>query len=348
MKDKLRIVLTGDLLPGNTPYNVRKGIASRLLSGESINWEKALYPLFHDSDLVITNLESALSKDNYKVKELPFLGPANLAQILKECGVTHVNLANNHILQHGHEQFSETVEILKNAGLELIGSNPGGPPSVSFFLINNLRIGLAGFNDINSQKTAPGHVLSEENIIHSLNEMKKSGADLRILSFHWGEEYVQIPSPRQQKLAKFALDHGADIIYGHHPHVIQPVEEYQNGLIFYSLGNFIFDSRWSSKLRYGLMAEIVTGKEGIISWNARTIRIGQNDLPVPADSALFEKVQAYFKAIDPFNQTTPYDKKAKRIHQISRVLMKTEILRRIIPFDKKAWKNFLARLLKKI
>lgn len=83
------------------------------------------------------------------------------------------------------------------------------------------------------------------------------------MSLHWGNEYIHYPSISQIKLAHKIIDAGIDIIIGHHPHVIQPVERYKNGVIFYSLGNFLFDMLWSKKVRHGMIAKIKFDKESI-------------------------------------------------------------------------------------
>jgi len=145
----------------------------------------------------------------------------------------------------------------------------------------NLKIGFAGFNDVHDIEI-PGSVarLSEQTVERSIQEMKRRGADIVCLSLHWGNEYVHIPARGQVEFARKAIDLGADLIIGHHPHVIQPVEQYKNGWIFYSLGNFIFDMMWKRSVRTGMTAVLEFDKDGIKSCNTHTVQIQKDYKPV--------------------------------------------------------------------
>jgi poly-gamma-glutamate capsule biosynthesis protein CapA/YwtB (metallophosphatase superfamily) len=144
-----------------------------------------------------------------------------------------------------------------------------------------LKIGFAGFNDVHDIDI-PESIsrLSEEGVERSIQQLKKRGADIICLSLHWGNEYVHIPARRQVEFARKAIDLGADLIIGHHPHVIQPVEQYKNGWIFYSLGNFIFDMMWNRSVRTGMTAVLEAGKGGIQSCKAYAVHIQKDYTPV--------------------------------------------------------------------
>ena len=142
--------------------------------------------------------------------------------------------------------------------------------------INNTQIALIAFNDI------PPYVndinkLSEETLVNQIKEIRPK-VDFLIITPHWGNEY-QMASSRQKNLARLAIDSGADLIIGHHPHWVQEIEEYQGKLIYYSLGNFIFDQMWSEKTRQGIIAKITIENYKVISNSETHILINTSYQP---------------------------------------------------------------------
>jgi poly-gamma-glutamate synthesis protein (capsule biosynthesis protein) len=129
---------------------------------------------------------------------------------------------------------------------------------------NGIKFAFLGYTDASSMtpksygatSSKPGIAwLSEENLKQDIKKAKEK-SDVVIVSFHWGTEYQQTPSDRQKNVGRLAIDSGASLVLGHHPHVLQPYEKYKDGYIFYSLGNFVFDQMWSEKTRKGEIAKI--------------------------------------------------------------------------------------------
>lgn len=200
------------------------------------------------SDLVFGNLECPLSKRGRSLKNKCCLySPAETVKSLKSVGFNVVSLANNHIFDYGYEGFADTIAILKKNNISWFGAgkNLEEARMPAILSINNLSIGFLGYSwnfigSINATKnkfgTAP---LSEKLILEDVKKLKEK-TDIVIVSLHWSYERERYPLPSQRKLAHRIIDAGASLILGHHPHVLQGIEEYDNGIIVYSLGNFIF------------------------------------------------------------------------------------------------------------
>jgi poly-gamma-glutamate synthesis protein (capsule biosynthesis protein) len=158
-----------------------------------------------------------------------------------------IKFANNHILEQGDKGYLETISHLNKAGIGVTG-NSGS--NIFYREINGKKIAIAGFSnvDLNTIKNNGRFaVLNEDNVIETLKVMQRNKVGFKILCFHWGNEYVHIPSPGQRKMAYRFIDEGADIIAGHHPHVIQPFENIKAGIFSIHLGilcSIIFTLRW--------------------------------------------------------------------------------------------------------
>jgi poly-gamma-glutamate synthesis protein (capsule biosynthesis protein) len=171
-------------------------------------------------------------------------------------GVDIASLANNHIANYGYEGIDNTLNLLNGKSIKHCGVDN----SDSIISIKGVNLGFSCFNQIGNWQ----HVshAEEANITQVLQNLEKT-SDLQILMFHWGEEYTSQPTDRQKQLAYFAIDNGADLIIGNHPHWIQPLEIYKNKLILYALGNFIFDQMWSEETKEGIVTKIYLDKNQI-------------------------------------------------------------------------------------
>ena len=183
---------------------------------------------FENDDFTIINLEGPLtdSSSGGANKRFSFRGPTAYTQIMTGSSVEAVTLANNHSEDFGKAGYESTTKVLKEAGITYVEKNG----TAMYTTESGLKIGLyAGAFDI-----------STSDVKNDIAKLRNSGAEIVICAFHWGEEGHYRPSADQQKIAKAAIDAGADIVYGHHPHVLQKIEQYKDGYIFYSLGNFSF------------------------------------------------------------------------------------------------------------
>jgi len=240
----LTLIFTGDVMLG-------RSVNTRIQKYSDPTWPfKNIASLLSSADQTIINLESPFLT-NCRQTDAGMIFCADPKSIfgLVFAGVDIASLANNHINNQGQKGVEETVSILTNNGIAPIGL---GKPY--FITIKNTKIAFLSFTDLPQA--------NENEIIKQLTEASKS-ADLVISTFHWGVEYQKNPSSRQIYLSHLAIDSGADIVVGHHPHWIQGEEIYKGKPIYYSLGNLIFDQMWSEETRLGEILR-VTYKDKIL------------------------------------------------------------------------------------
>lgn len=193
------------------------------------------------ADLTFINLESPFYDDCPTTNTgMIFCADPKAIEGLVMAGIDIANLANNHIRNYGQEGLDLTKNLLQENSISPLGPEP----NLVIKEIKKIKFGFLGF-DLTS-----GY--QEESIIKAIKE-KKLPVDILIVSFHWGAEYSSAPSSWQIDLAHQTIEAGADLILGHHPHVIQKTEDYHNGKIVYSLGNFVFDQPWSEATKRGLI-----------------------------------------------------------------------------------------------
>lgn len=186
---------------------------------------------FENDDYSLINLEGTLGdkgKARYN-KTYVFRGSAEYTQIMTDNSVEGVNLANNHSEDYGEEGYAETKRLLGEAGIAY-GEHMS---STIVTTDSGLTIGLFAADMLRADA-------DHEQILEAVRQLKEQNVELLICSLHWGTERVYAPSEIQKNLAHDIVDAGADIVWGHHPHVLQPIEHYNDGVIFYSLGNFAF------------------------------------------------------------------------------------------------------------
>lgn len=148
---------------------------------------------------------------------------------MKQGSIEAVNLANNHSKDYGLESFEDTKKYLNEAGIINFGYE-----ETAVIDVKGVKVGLIGTYEL-----ATG-IECKEQLIENINKVKEEGAVLIIVNFHWGIEREYYPNAVQKELAHAAIDNGADLVVGHHPHVLQGIETYNGKKIVYSLGNFCF------------------------------------------------------------------------------------------------------------
>ncbi len=202
-------------------------------------------------DIAIANLECPLTDSESPVlkrPELIFRGSKLNGPALKSAGFDLLNLANNHTMDQGREGLMDTIKVLDSSGIRSLGAGMTRSEAHRPVFIKKGRtgIGFLGYSDFPPE----GYMYDEDKAdvarvdIKSLGEEVKAAreqCDFLVVSFHWGKEFDYYPGERQREMAHTAAESGADIIIGHHPHVLQNVEKYKGALIFYSLGNLVFD-----------------------------------------------------------------------------------------------------------
>lgn len=181
-------------------------------------------------DLTVVNMEGTLTtSDNRQEKTFAFKGDPSFVEVLTQGSVEAANLANNHSKDYGEESYTDTIQYLEEAGITTFGYD-----RTAVVDVKGVQVGLVGIYEL-----ADG-LEREAQLIENINTVKNQGADLVIVSFHWGQEKETYPDDIQKSLAHTAVDNGADLVVGHHPHVLQGIEKYNGKNIVYSLGNFCF------------------------------------------------------------------------------------------------------------
>ena len=186
--------------------------------------------IFEADNLTIANFEGTLTdSEDREDKQFAFKAPASYADILTAGSVEAVNTANNHSHDYGDQSFDDTLSALDTAGIIHFGYDETAVTEV-----NGIKVGMVGIYELND------HLGREEQLKQNIAKVKKDGAQLIIVIFHWGNEKEEVPDSNQTTLGHLAIDLGADLVCGHHPHVLQGIEEYKGKNIVYSLGNFCF------------------------------------------------------------------------------------------------------------
>jgi poly-gamma-glutamate synthesis protein (capsule biosynthesis protein) len=191
---------------------------------------KNVKPIFENDDLTIANLEGPLTNAKLMAeKQFRFKGEAAYTDVLKQGSIEAVNLANNHMFDYLDQGYWDTVSNLSEANIGYFGFEHKYLTEVK-----GIKIGMLGFSGWDSSKQR------KETIKKAVDDLREKGANLVIVSFHWGEERKYMPNQTQKELGRYCIDIGVDLVLGHHPHVIQGIETYKGKSIVYSLGNFCF------------------------------------------------------------------------------------------------------------
>ena len=186
--------------------------------------------IFSTDDLTIANFEGTLTdSDEREDKTFAFKAPASYASILSGSSVEAVNTANNHSHDYGDQGFDDTLAALDDAGIVHFGYD-----ETAVMDIKGIKVGMVGIYELYD------HLDREQQLKDNIAKVQADGAQLIVVIFHWGNETETVPDSKQTTLGRMALDGGADLVCGHHPHVLQGIETYKGKNIVYSLGNFCF------------------------------------------------------------------------------------------------------------
>ena len=191
---------------------------------------KNVRKILEEDDLSIVNMEGTLTESTTRAeKKFAFKGAPEYASILSGSSVEAANLANNHSKDYGASSYDDTIANLEEAGITTFGYE-----NVALLEIKGVKVGLTGIYELAE------HLGKKQQVKENIAALKEAGAQLIIVNFHWGIEREYTPNSIQKELAHLAIDEGADLVIGHHPHVLQGIENYKNKYIAYSLGNFCF------------------------------------------------------------------------------------------------------------
>ncbi len=234
--------------------------------------------LIRSADIAFANLENPISTGGILSGSIySFRAKPDTVESLNYAGFDVVSIANNHIWDYGKQAFLDTLSNLSGNGIIAVGGGENYPqahaPKIIAIEKENwskpTRIAFLAYTNLISSflghaSSTPAVARFNDAILQADIGLAKELADVIIVSFHWGEEYETTHNREQERVAKLAIDAGANLIVGHHPHVVQEVEEYNGAYILYSLGNFVFDQNFSEDTGKGLLVE-VTLKDGVIA-----------------------------------------------------------------------------------
>ncbi|MGH1366633.1 MAG: CapA family protein [Calditrichia bacterium] len=263
-KSKVTVVATGDTMLGSW-------------IGDIIEEKGHMYPFVHikeyldSADLHITNLEAPFGTRGKPFdKKFTFRVHPDLVHVLRAGSVDIVSLANNHMLDYGPECVEETRQLLdlheiKYAGA---GSNLTVAREAAIEEVNGRRVGFLSYTltfpeEFWASDTSAGTCFPYESFAFKDVARLKSKTDFVIVACHWGQELRTTPKPYQVKLAHRLINNGADVVLGHHPHVVQGIEFYKGKMIAYSLGNFVFAS-YSERVKDSMLLQFSLGDEDVM------------------------------------------------------------------------------------
>ena len=317
----VRYVLTfaGDCTLGNQKgASLQSGFVGTIGTDYSYPFADVMEYFANDTATFI-NLEGTFTEYPYaEDKMFAFKGPKEYINILTQGSVEFANVANNHSYDYGQQGYNDTIALLEENGIAYGESKQ----RTIFEVADGLKIGVysvAGAYNTNG-------------LAENIKALKKEGADIIVACMHWGEEYYYVPNQDQIIIARAAIDAGADIVYGHHPHVLQKIEEYKDGIIFYSLGNFSFGGNNSpaDKDTAILQQEFIRYPDGTLEMGELTIipcyvsgilEYGNDYQPMPipeTDETAYQRVltklagkyhltNLYVSYRDDLNTTAPAD-----------------------------------------
>jgi poly-gamma-glutamate synthesis protein (capsule biosynthesis protein) len=261
-KGPVSLVAVGDLMMGGSALAV-------------IQREGANYPFeftrntIRVTDISVANLEAPFTRSGKPFqKKFTFRVPPELAGGLVYAGFDVVFLANNHIMDYGPEGFESTVTILDSLGIAHCGAGNDVETAHEGVVVlrNNLSVGFLAYSmtypeEFWAKGASGGTAYPYMSRLKENIQYLKRNTDIVVVSFHWGEELCVFPKYYQRYYAHQAIDVGADLILGHHPHVLQGIELYKGRLIAYSLGNFVFGS-YSRNARESIMLKLIFDQKG--------------------------------------------------------------------------------------
>lgn len=241
------------------------------------------YQVTTTGDIVFANLESPIIKGPIiETGQMVFRTDPQSVEGLKFGGFNMLSLANNHMKNFGQEGIEKTIEYLDEAGITHTGAGltieEARQPAI--IEAQGIKFGFVAYTDNSftpnnyeaTENRAGSPFLSQQTLIKDIEKLKNK-VDVIVISMHAGTEYSTRPNQKQINFAHTAIDNGATLVIGHHPHVVQLIEQYKDGYILYSLGNFIFDQMWSEPTRKSVIATITFKNEVIESVDLTPLKI---------------------------------------------------------------------------
>jgi poly-gamma-glutamate synthesis protein (capsule biosynthesis protein) len=272
------------------------------LVGERISWWGARYPfegegiqpLLSNADIALGNLECAISERGERQdKGYTFRASPVITQGLTYAGFDVLSLANNHSGDFGDIALTDTLNTLADIGIATVGAGETITAAHHLRVVesNGLRVGFLAYNEIGpswfaASETSPGSALIDLERMRAAVADARQEADVVVVSCHWGIEYTPYPTAYQREVAQALAEAGADLVIGHHPHVMQGLGYYPDTLVAFSLGNFIFDQGLSEQTEEGLILRALLDASGVktVEWLRHAVTRSQPALVSPEQS----------------------------------------------------------------
>lgn len=238
-------------------------------------------------DIMFANLEGPVSdKGSDKHNLYSFRMDPQVLSLIKESGIDVLSVANNHMGDWRYSAFVDTINRIRDAGLIPCGGGLTRAEAVQPAVVekDGYKVGFICFsdvgpNDLSATDTKAGILLASDEDYDEIIKNASENVDALIVSFHWGTEYKKIHNSRQESLAHRAIDAGAIMVEGEHPHIPQDFGSYKNAPILYSLGNFIFDQSWSKETMHGLFVTATLSGKTISNIEKHQVELNNNFTP---------------------------------------------------------------------
>lgn len=280
----VKCVFVGDLAFGDHPKSVGFGFYSRYKRGIPATMIDRLLPKDWEFDVLFGNLEFSIGKDSLRgvpAKLRACRGISDYSEFLQSAGFNVLNLANNHIFQYGQEEFDRTIQRLVDKDISVIGVKdkqgkynlPDSSSKQKVCILGWCERPRQGFS-----ADPPYYEFDQAQCLKQISDVANQGIPI-VASIHWGDEFIEVPSPRERKIARSMIEAGATVVVGHHPHAIREVEEYQGGLIAYSLGNFVCDMTWNEITRKTAALYVELDGSNLLRWKMEYGRIADDYFP---------------------------------------------------------------------
>lgn len=243
--------------------------------------------VLQEADILFGNLEGDVSDKGTNVgSKFSFRMDPAVIPALSLAGFDIVSFANNHVGDWNVAAFEDTMARLKEGGILFTGANinkfEAGKPTI--IEKKGIKFGFIGFSDVGpnwlqATEKNPGILLASDPHFKEIIEEAKKSVDVLIVSVHWGIEYEKVHNDRQELLAHTAIENGADMVIGHHPHVMEDIETYKGKTIVYSLGNFIFDQYFSKDTMEGMLYQATFNGKDLVATQKKVIKLNATFQP---------------------------------------------------------------------
>jgi poly-gamma-glutamate synthesis protein (capsule biosynthesis protein) len=295
----VNLTFAGDIM---LDRGVRNSVLKNFAGDYSKLFEKKdLANMFEKSDIVFANLEGTASDKGTDLHNLySFRMDPGVVPVLAGSGIDVVSVANNHVGDWGSAAYTDTLARLKENEILYTGGGENLEEARKPTIIEKygMKIGFLGFSDVGPEKMKAGDdkaglLLSTEKYFDETIKNAAKQVDYLIVSIHFGDEYKEKHNKRQEDLSHLAVDNGAKLVIGHHPHVIEDTEVYKNGYIAYSLGNFIFDQAFSTNTMQGMLLQVRLSDSGQMSVRKNIVKL--NKVFQPESVTIGKEEQIKFK-----------------------------------------------------